>query len=59
MRPRVCLGIILLGASACATLPELVRIDVDGSTVELKRKPDPPAPDPRQPDAQQPDEPQR
>jgi hypothetical protein len=51
MRLRVSLGIILLGASACAHLPELVRIDVDGSSVELKRKPEPPAPDPQQPDA--------
>lgn len=53
MRLRVCLGTILLGVSACATLPQLVRIDVDGSTVEVKRKPEPPAPG----NAQEPDDP--
>ena len=59
MRLRVCLGILLLGASACANLPELVRIDVDGNSVELKRKPEPPAPEPEQPGPQQGDAPQR
>jgi hypothetical protein len=53
MRRRICLGIILLGASACAHLPELVRIEVDGNSVELKRKPEPPASDPQPSDAPQ------
>jgi hypothetical protein len=43
MRLRACLGIALPLLSACTTLPELVRIEVDGSTVELKRKPQPAA----------------
>lgn len=46
MRLRACLGTIALGLSACANLPELVRIQVDGNSIEVKRKPDPPAPAP-------------
>ena len=53
MRPRVCLGILLLGVTACTHLPEVVRIEIDGSTVEMKRKPDPPAPDMRKLDEPQ------
>lgn len=44
MRFMASLGIILLGVGACARLPEIVRIDVDGSTVEFKKKPDPAPP---------------
>ena len=51
MRLRVCFGIILVGVTA---LPQLVRSDIDGSTVELKRKPEPPAPG----NAREPDDPQ-
>lgn len=59
MRLRTCLGIIALALGACATLPEQVRIEVDGSTVEVKRKPDPPAPVPAPPPAPASDAPQR
>jgi hypothetical protein len=49
MRPRACLGALMLVAlAACETLPQNVKIDVDGRTIELKKKPDP-APEP--PDA--------
>ena len=61
MRLRTCLGIVALGLGACASLPELVRIDVDGTSVEFKKKPDPPAPAPAPPPlpAPAPDAPQR
>ena len=36
----------MLGASACAQIPGEIRIDVDGSTLEFKKKPAPPAPAP-------------
>jgi|GEM_PF-4647743 len=38
MRLRACLAGLLLFASACAELPGLVRIDVDGRTVELRQR---------------------
>jgi hypothetical protein len=48
MRLRTCLGALLLGPSACVglpnTIPGAVRIDVDGSVLEFKKKPEPPAP---------------
>jgi hypothetical protein len=44
MRLRVCLGLVLLGLSACETLPTLVRVEIDGGSIEVKRKPDAPAP---------------
>lgn len=43
MRLRACLGGLVLGLSACAQIPGEIRIDVDGSSLELKRKPAPPA----------------
>jgi len=47
MRLRTCLGAILLGLSACAgfpdAIPSAVRVDVDGSSLEFKKKPAPPA----------------
>ena len=46
MRLRACLGGLVLGASACAQIPGEIRIDVDGSTLEFKKKPAPPAPAP-------------
>jgi len=53
MRFRTCLGGLLLGLSACvgfpATIPGAVRIDVDGSSLEFKKKPEPPAPVPAPP----------
>ena len=44
MQLRACLGLVLLGLSACAALPGLaglpghILVDVDGSTIELKKK---------------------
>ena len=43
MRLRACLGGLVLGASACAQIPGEIRIDVDGSTLEFKKKPATPA----------------
>lgn len=61
MRLRTCLGGLLLGLSACVgfpdTIPSAVRIDVDGSSLEFKKKPEPPAPAPIPP-APTPDAPQ-
>jgi len=46
MRLRACLGGLVLGLGACAQIPGEIRIDVDGSTLEFKKKPAPPAPAP-------------
>lgn len=43
MRLRACLGTLLLALGACAHIPEIVRIEVDGSTIEFKKKPGTPA----------------
>ncbi|MEA3011462.1 MAG: hypothetical protein QOD42_7 [Sphingomonadales bacterium] len=45
MRLRACIGLMLLGLTACQGLPSIVRIEVDGSTLRFDKKPDPPAPD--------------
>jgi hypothetical protein len=51
MRRFACLGLLLLAASGCATFPEHIFVDVDGSTVEIvKKKPAPPAPEPDEAD---------
>jgi hypothetical protein len=44
MRHQASLPILLLALGACATIPAFVRLDVDGSTVEYKKKAEPPAP---------------
>ena len=54
MRPRACLGGALLLCSACAQLPNVVRVEVDGTTVEIK-KPSPPSPQVDTPAAQVPE----
>jgi hypothetical protein len=46
MRLRACLGLILLGLSACESLPSAVLIDIDGSTLQFQKKPEPPVPPP-------------
>lgn len=46
MRHQASLAILLLALAACATVPAFVRLDVDGSTVEYKKKPEPPVPAP-------------
>ena len=37
MRLTACTGLLLLAASACAGLPERVRIDVDGRTIYVRQ----------------------
>jgi len=49
MRLKACLGIFLLGAGGCNTLPGHILLDVDGSIVEIKKKAPPPAPEPDSP----------
>jgi len=42
MRLRACLGgVALMSLAACESIPQNVKIDVDGQTLELKRKPAP------------------
>jgi hypothetical protein len=43
MRLRACLGIMLLGLSACESLPSIVRVEIDGTVVRFEKKK--PAPD--------------
>ncbi len=38
MRLRACMSGLVLGATACAGLPEQVRIDVDGRTIEVRQR---------------------
>lgn len=40
MRLSACLGIVLLATGACAHIPEVIRLEVDGSTVEIKKRPE-------------------
>lgn len=50
MRRLAGIGIMLLALAGCQTLPALVRIEVDGSTLELRKKV-PDAAEPTAPDA--------
>ena len=43
MRRIAGIGIMLLGLAGCQSLPAFIRIEVDGSTLEFKKKP--PAPE--------------
>lgn len=43
MRLRACLGFVLVATSACTHIPDVIRLEVDGSTVEIKKRPEPPA----------------
>lgn len=45
MRRFAGIGIMLLALAGCQSLPAFVRIEVDGSTLEFKKK-EPPAPEP-------------
>lgn len=45
MRHLAGIGIALLGLAGCHGIPSLIRIEVDGSTLEFKKKV-PPAPGP-------------
>lgn len=38
MRLGACIGMLLFSASACAALPDSVRIDVDGRVIELRQQ---------------------
>ena len=42
MRLRACVGMMLLGLAGCQSLPSVIRIEVDGSTLEFKKKEVPP-----------------
>lgn len=48
MRRLAGIGIILLGLAGCQGIPSVIRIEVDGSTLEFKKK-IPSAPEPRAP----------
>jgi len=54
MRHVAGIGMLLLGLAGCQSLPAVVRIEVDGSTLEFKKKeppvPEQPAPEPPAPD---------
>lgn len=39
MRLRACLGMLLLGLGACTHIPDHIRIDVDGNTIEIVKAP--------------------
>lgn len=45
MRLRACLGMIALGLCGCAHIPAYLLLDVDGSTIEFKKKPPAEAPE--------------
>jgi hypothetical protein len=55
MRHIAGIGMLLLGLAGCQSLPALVRVEVDGSTLEFKKKeppaPEQPASEPPAPDA--------
>ena len=38
MRRFAGIGIMLLGLAGCQSLPDIVRVEVDGSTLEFKKK---------------------
>jgi hypothetical protein len=53
MRLRACLALILFATSACSYIPDSLRFELGGSTLEFKKKPvePPPEPAPEEPDA--------
>ncbi len=48
MRRLAGIGIVLLGLAGCQAIPSVIRIEVDGSTLEFKKKVAP-APEPNEP----------
>lgn len=44
MRRLAGIGIIMCALAGCQSIPSVIRIEVDGSTLEFKKK-EPPAPD--------------
>ena len=60
MRLRAWLRVVLLGSSACAYIPETLRVEAGGNTLEFRKKPAVPSPatprpDPAAPEAPAPD----
>lgn len=49
MRRFAGIGIMLLVLAGCQSLPALLRIEVDGSTLEFKKRPPAPEPTEREP----------
>ena len=45
MRRMAGIGIIMCALAGCQSIPSVIRIEVDGSTLEFKKK-EPPAPAP-------------
>lgn len=41
MRVRACLGMILFAVSGCAHIPDHIRLEIDGGSVEIKKPPVP------------------
>lgn len=52
MRRLASIGIIMCALAGCQSIPSVIRIEVDGSTLEFKKK-QPPAPEPPAPDSNQ------
>lgn len=38
MRPIASLAFLMLALAGCASIPSIIRIEVDGSTLEFKKK---------------------
>ena len=59
MRRIAGIGIVLLGLAGCQNLPAFMRVEVDGSTLEFKKKvpPAPESPAPETPETPAPAEP--
>ena len=45
MRLRACIGLLLLAMAGCAHIPDHIFLSVDGSTIEVVKKPLAPADD--------------
>jgi hypothetical protein len=41
MRLFACLGLIACGVSACAHIPDHIRLEIDGGSIEIKKPPAP------------------
>lgn len=51
MRRFVGIGFMLLALAGCEALPAFLSLNVEGSTLEFKKKPPPPAPEAPAPEA--------
>lgn len=54
MRLKACLGLVLLGSSACTHIPETLSVELGGSTLEFRKKPVPEVETPEAPPAEAP-----